>query len=214
MRAGAVAITVGTADVGTGNEYPFGTSSGNEYQQVYNSASFPGAMVIDQVSFFLTQFTNPRYDRWATGDYSFYLSTTAVAVNQLSPGDFHANLGPDNALFGTYHLSGSVPHGQINFLGTGFDYDPNEGNLLLTILVANQIAGQDSFVYLDAMIGDAGNLTSRQDNYGYGTSGFGLITSFHGTPAIQSVPDGGSTILLLGFGFLSLAVFAFKRQRK
>lgn len=82
---------------------------------------------------------------------------------------------------------------------------------MLTIVVANQIAGQEGYVFLDAMMGDADALTSRVSNFGAGTSGFGLVTAFSGP---SSVPDGGSTILLLGFGFICLGLFAFKQKRQ
>jgi hypothetical protein len=197
---GASAITIGTA---TGaNEFPFGTSGGDYYQQIYNQADFSGPISIGQISFFLTDFL--AADTWANGDYSFYLSTTTAALNSAVA----YTPGANNQLFGSFVLGGAVPLGQINFNGAAFNYNPGQGNLLLTISVADQVAGQDGLVYLDAMNDDSGTLFSRYYNYGSGTAGYGLVTAFNG--GSSSVPDASSALGLLSGACIALGALRRK----
>jgi len=196
IGAGAQSVTVGTADPGSGNEFPFGDGIGTDYEQVYNSTDFSGTLLINQISFFNTQY-GAGTSSWSPGTYAFYLSTTAAAVNNLVGSDEGAN----NQLFGTYNLSGAVPSPQIVFNGTGFNYDPNQGNLLLDIQITGR-NGASSTVFMDAMNGDAGTLMSRWYNYGSGAESFGLVTEF--ADAGNIVPDGGSTLMLLSGGSLCL----------
>jgi len=199
-------VLIGTAT--DGNEFPFGTSAGNDYEQIYKKSDFSAPIDINEISFFLTLFTVPGFDTWATGDYSFYLSTTTTPVNQLVGNDEGAN----NQLFGTFDLSGAVPYGQINFTGTPFNYDPSQGNLLLDIKVTGQVPGQSSLVFLDAMDGDAGGIFSRLYNFGTGTKNYGLVTEFNGTPGTSSasVPDPASSLGLLSGACLVLGALRRK----
>ena len=203
VSASAASVTIGTANPGDGNEFPFGLGfGGSDYEQVYNASNFSGSMAINEISFFNTAF-NPGGGTWADGTYSFYLSTTSVAVGALVGNDE----GADNALFGSFTLSGSVPAGQISFSGNAFNYDPTLGNLLLDI----KISGHDGTgnLFLDAMNGNSGTLMSRKFDFGGGDSGYGLVTEF-GTNGGGHVPEGGSTLALLSM--ISVGLVALRRK--
>jgi len=193
-------IVIGTADPGSGNEFPFGDGVGNNYEQVYNQSDFSGPITINQISFFNTQFF-PGASTWSPGTYSFYLSTTA-AFNTLTGSDE----GSDNQLFGTFVLSGAVPSPQINFDGTAFNYNPANGNLLLDIQSSTSGSG---FVFLDAMNGDAGTLFNRWYNANSDTENgdvsdsWGLVTGFNDVSS-SSVPDGSSALVLLSGACMAL----------
>jgi hypothetical protein len=204
--ASAQSITIGTADPGNGNEFPFGDGLGNNYEQVYNQTDFSGSILINQISFFNTQF-NPGASTWAPGTYNFYLSTTS-AFGTLTGSDEGAN----NQLFGSFTLSGMVPSPTITFSGTGFNYNPADGNLLLDIQSTKSGSG---FAFLDAMNGDAGTLFNRWYNYSSSTENgtfsdsWGLVTEF-GSATTATVPDASS-----GLGLLSgvcLALGALRRK--
>jgi len=195
--ASAGSLTIGTQS--GGNEFPFGDGLGNNYEQVYNQSDFSSPITITDISFFDTV-DGSTPTTWAPGTYTFYLSTT-TAFNNLTGSDE----GADNQLFGSFTLSGAVPSPEITFNGTGFNYNPANGNLLLDIQSVTTGSGT---AYLDAMNGDAGTLFNRWYNNnsavenGPFSDGWGLVTAFSYGP--QSVPDGSSALVLLSGACMAL----------
>ena len=120
---------VGTTD-GT-NCIPFSCSVDHfvsTYQQVYSSSSFYGITAFNLISFSLGQ--GGTLD---SGTYVIDFSYTPKAVDGLSDASPSANIGADETLFGSFVLPGGTAPSTLSFEGTTFDYDPTQGNLLMTI---------------------------------------------------------------------------------
>lgn len=187
-------ITVGApADVDTGNCFPFGCGSGTRYQQVYAASSFSSPFTITDVSFFNTEFAAGNLN---SGTFDLYVSTTSAAVDALSS-TMDDNVGSDNALFGSFALSGGLVPSTLTFTGTGFGYDPTLGNLLLDFRFGT-LSHTGNIAFLDARNGSAGGVFSRMEDFGTGDSeaGWGLVTGFN--VASTTVPEPSSALLLLG----------------
>lgn len=206
----ADSVLIGAPATGA-NSFPFGginAAVGDRYQQVYNSALFSGPISINDITFFHTNF--PIGDMLDTADYVISLSTTSAAVNGLDTVNFDANLGADNTLFLSTHLSGIIGS-TLDLMGNTYNYDPSQGNLLLDIKKSNSLG--DGTVFLDARNGDFGTDSSRAHDFGTGFEGFGLVTEFSG-PGNNVVPEAGTLLsfggLLFGLGGLALR----RRNRK
>lgn len=195
----ATVLIIGApGDANSGNCYPFGCSGGSEYQQVYASSNFTGLITINDIEFYMN---NSPGGNLNSGTYTFSLSTTTVAVDNLDTTNFANNVGSDNALFGTYTLGGAAPS-LLVFNGTSFTYNPANGNLLLDIQ-AN--ITQEGGSFYDARNGDASGLFSRAHDFGSGFAGYGLVTGFSTT-----IPE-PTTLALLGLG---LAGMTFSKRCK
>ena len=105
---------------------------------------------------------------------------------------FDANLGADNAPFASVYLSGSSPD-ILTFTGGPFFYNPAAGNLLLDIRITQDGAQPDGAIAAYAINGSASGVFSRYDNFGTGTLGIGLVTTF----GFDTVPDAANSALLL-----------------
>ena len=115
----------------TGICIPFGCDNfgpSTTYQQVYANTAFPNPTTIRTISFFNTLSPTGSV---LYANYQISLSTTSKAVGQLST-NFAENIGGDSQVFYSGILSGS-PTGQFNIFGSGFNYNPTLGNLLLDI---------------------------------------------------------------------------------
>jgi hypothetical protein len=207
----AQSVTIGNPpDSGNGNSFPFGFSIA-AYQQVYAAGDFSGPITINGLSFFNTAFTAGSIQ---TATYNIQLSTTSAPVNGLS-NTFAANLGADNTMVFLGTLSGAAaPNFTIST--TPFNYQPANGNLLLTIFKTN-ITGPNSSVFLDARNGTAAGLFSRKyafsstttaENAGF-DSNWGIVTRFNAS----AVPEPGTLALLFGSG-MTVTLFAARRLRR
>ncbi|KAF0216010.1 MAG: hypothetical protein FD174_3903 [Geobacteraceae bacterium] len=210
VPAMATTVTVGApGDPGNGNAFPFGgtisPNPGTRYQQVYNSSLFPGLMTINEISFFNTQH-NPGQASFDTATYEIHLSTTPQPVNGLDTVNFDDNVGDDDQLFFT-GVIGGVMGMRITFVGVGFSYDPEEGNLLLDILKSGSLS--DGNAFLDARNGTFGDDSSRAHDFGSEFEEWGLVTEFSDGQNNNVVPE-PSTFLLLGAGLVGVGLLRKK----
>ena len=102
----------------------------------------------------------------------------------------------DQTAFGTYVLGGGVTPSTLTFTGNTFDYDPTQGNLLMTIVISGASDVADGYYDAD----NTGSVTSRA-YFGttQGADSTGLVTGFNDV----GVPEPGS-LLLLGSVLLGL----------
>jgi hypothetical protein len=191
------AVLVG-APGSSNNCFPFGCTTGNIYQQVYNQSNFGAPLTITGLTFFHTGYAGS--DNLNTGTYSISLSTTLTPVNGLDTTDFDSNRGADNALFFTGSLPATVAFGSsFTLAGSPFAYNPSLGNLLVDMRISGIGPGG---IYLDAR-SDAGTIFSRAHNFSSsGFASYGLVTQFE-TDAV-AVPEPATWSLLsaslLGLG--------------
>jgi hypothetical protein len=158
------------------NSLPFGANGDGVYQQVYSSSLFSGPIKITGLSFFIGEYTVPPNVGFVSGTYAVSLSTTSVAVGALDPNNMGANLGDDDKTV----FSGSL-NGGMTIDVKPFNYNPSQGNLLLTIEITNGSSGVPGGNFWRAAF-DTG--TSRAYNFpwGGGADNIGLTTLFTFVP--------------------------------
>jgi len=152
-------------------------------QQVYSAGLFPGPVEITGVSFFADPTST---DTGWTGNSTWQMS---LSTSQNGPGTlsrtFSANVGANNAVFGSLTPSGSPNAGApVSFSGS-FDYNPASGPLLVnTQLVSGPLVGTEHLA-----AGYNPGLTDRavsQSGYtfadGVNQGGYILQTEFEFTP--------------------------------
>ena len=176
-------ITVGVNNVG--NAFPFGGpfagNPGTQYQEAYSSSLFSGPISITGIDFFLAT-AGTLY----AGTYTFSFSSVTSDVNSLSNINLNSNLGSNNQVFDVVTIApGTTAPSTLTFTGTPFTYNPGSGNLLLNIQIANPSAGT---AYFEDGGGSGPSTISRDQNFGTGTSGFGLVTQFDFT-STAAVPE-------------------------
>jgi hypothetical protein len=203
----ATTIIIGQpGDAGTGNCFPFGCSTGSRYQQMYNAALFPSPLLINQLQFFNTQFAAGT-GVVETANYAIHLSATAAAVNALDTSNFGANVGANDALFFNGVLGGPIGGTTFTIDGTGFLYNPADGNLLLDIFKTGGSANGN--VFFDARNGTFGTDSSRAHNFGSEFANWGLVTGFS-DDGLAPVPEPATLTLLAPV----LAWAAWRRHRR
>lgn len=175
----ATQAIIGPENFYIANGLPFGAFGDGIYQQVYASSLFDGPIKITGLSFFIGEYTVPPNLGFVSGTYTVSLSTTSVAVGALDPYNMDANVGADDKTV----FSGTL-NGGMTIDVKPFVYDPSEGNLLLTVEVANRLSGIPSVG--NFWRADQGTGTSRAFNFsgaGVGADNIGLVTLFTFVPA-------------------------------
>jgi len=205
----ASSLTIGEPPlVATGNCDPFGCPvffGLGTYQQVYASSAFAGESTITGLTFYNTQVTdggNP-----AAGAYDLSLSYSNHNPGDLDITNPNDNISSDSQSF----FSGSLPpvfQNTLDFMGTPFDYNPADGNLLLTITVTDA-SDRLPTLYLD----EASQTTQTSDAYfgtvnGGNTTG-GLVTGFTVVSGVVATPEPGSLLFMLG----GISLIAYRRRR-
>jgi hypothetical protein len=156
-------ITIGNND--GGNCYPylcFASDGGTAYQQQFRAGAFTGPIDIGSFSLF-------HDPTWANGSavmdpatFVITFATSAVPFRNMSP-NFADNLGPDAAVFGTYHFQGQMPE-VLTIAGTSFHYDPANGDLLMSLAVTSD--GGSGCPYCTGFLADqTGTDTLRSFSY-------------------------------------------------
>ena len=168
------------------------------YQQIYNSGAFSGAIDIGSISFYNTYSDGGVSQGIAQMDYTIYLAVTGQSVPDGS-------LPSGDVLFVSGHLAGqNFPFGStLSFSGTPFAYDPSAGNLELTVVVSSE-SGPTSGGYTFLDFEDGGGPFSRWCPGCGSNSGYGLVTGFDAGTGTGTVPE-PATPLLLGIGIVAIA---------
>lgn len=202
LSASAAGIVVGApADVGTGNCFPFGCTSGDRYQQMYSASAFSGPISINSITFYNTAYSPGTI---VEGTYIFRLSTSPLTVLTIDTTSFAANVGADEALFALAFLSGPA-YPSFTVSGTSFAYDPSKGDLLMDITASYSGSGS---VFLDSRNNGSGTgIVSRYHNYGCCFEGWGLVTGFNVGGAVPEP----ATVALIPAG---LAGLMYLRRRR
>jgi hypothetical protein len=206
-----------------GSSFPFNEPSPMRYQQLYSSTQFAGCGKIIQVKF--------RYDGFRTGgsvtypDILIQLSTTTVTAGTIST-TFAANIGPNVITVYDGELSFSAPtcsgepcpFNNTITLQTPFNYNPNNGNLLLDITKQDS----PSYVLFDA-VDDEPFITLSVFNNGNANAetgqldSDGLVTQFVCEPVVTNVPtlsEWGLISLAVVLGIMGIVGFMVMRRRK
>jgi len=199
----AHALVIGVADAE--NSIPFGSTAGGfVYQQIYNHTDFSSSISIGEITFYDS--INPGGVA-RTGNFDIYLSTTALPVgNSLGiPANF-----PNSV---TKVFSGDLPsvsNGRLDFgnLLTSFNYDPTQGNLLLTILAFGTGESFSNPLRLDVDT-NAGSIFSR--NVAGDPSHIGLVTGFN-DPLVAAIPE-PSTWAMMILGFAGVGFMAYRKKK-
>jgi len=211
IQAGTVTVGL-PVDAKTGNCIPFGCAAGvigtfTEYQEIYASSAFPSGGLITGISFFNTQEPAGSID---SATYTFWLSTTSVSVGGLSS-TLSSNIGPDNTQFFSGVLSGPITGGVFTVIGTPFDYNPANGNLLLDILISNPTSIGGSSVFLDESGASPATTQRAYIDGGVSSAGSGgLVTQFTLAPVSISVPEPSTW----GLGSISLLLLTIAGRRR
>lgn len=210
----ASAITI-TAD-GSGQALPGDCTFACtlRYQQIYASEIFSEPVTIERIDFLAS-----NGDFWGRdARYEARFSVVANGVNNLT-GDLDANVGSNEARFELRRFTGSVlPDDFFGFAGS-YDYDPQQGDLLVDIVRVGGLSGGPEVYYNTAS--NTGNEYSRAYSFtslSTGNAGplYGNVTRFTVTPLpVESAPTVPlpASLPLLALGLASLHVLHRRKAK-
>jgi hypothetical protein len=168
-------------------------------------------MVINELIFYQNELNGPLV--LANGVFDISLSTTTAAVNGLSTTSFYDNLGANNKLVYSAVLPAMTGNELIIHLSSNFLYNPNFGNLLMTVSSINfSTAPTDGFFQKDQ---DPSGPMSRPILNGLGdieAQDLGRITGIGFVPPGQVPLPAALPLFATGLGALGL--LGWRRKRK
>ena len=218
---GQTTIYPGGPEGDSASAYPFNSTTGARYQQVYSGAALdfhPGGAWITDIVFRLDSGAGRSFGT-TLQDIQINLSTTPAGEGSLSP-VFVGNVGANDTIVfdrGSMRISGIWSPGTspqqfaiVLSLPRPFFYNPAEGNLLLDI---RDFSGNGPDIPpFDATsnIDGVGRVFASDVNALSGSADVtGLMTAFN----FSTVPE-PSTVSLVGFGVVVLGVIKFRQRRK
>lgn len=207
--ASAASLVIGAGT--SSNCFPFGCGgpASAKYQQVYNTTGFSGPISITAVQFELD--TQRGTGPVNLGNYTLSVSTTSAMVDGLST-IFASNIGGDNTQVFNGNLASSF-NGTLLTLNfsTPSTYNPTGGNLLLDFVISNPT--NSSTIFFRADNGNAGGVYSRMQNFGGGSTGYGLRTTFIFDNAVAAVPEPATwATMLIGFAIVG-GTLRYRRRK-
>lgn len=213
---------------GNGNNiFPFSTDLAQRYQQIYDSSQFSSGGNIEQLKFRLEQ-GRAGFNSETIPNILIQLSTTTTTPATLS-NVYANNAGSDvtTVFDGALTISaadcaagGPCPFDIVINLQTPFNYDPDQGNLLLDVTNIEPVTS--SITAFDA-VEDAQSITRRVFNNVIADTGIvgdiGLVTQFvfvdvPPPPTITNVPTLSEWGLIAMAGILGIAGFIVIRRRQ
>lgn len=134
-------ITVGSFD--DGNCYPylcFASDGGMVYQEQFRAGAFSGPIDITQMSLFHDIYADSGAALMDPATFQVTLATSNVAFGSMGA-TYQDNIGADAVVFGTYHFQGTMPDVLTIVGATPFNYNPANGDLILSLLVTSDGPG-------------------------------------------------------------------------
>jgi hypothetical protein len=199
----AHALLIGTADT-TNSVFNNPGTFGAYFQQVYNSSSFNSSININEITFYNSLSSSGAP---AAGVFDIFLSVSNANIATFDTSNSTTTPYYSSSFTQVYH--GTLPPisgGKLDLnLSSAFNYDPTQGNLLLTIRNNDYSSGNGLF--LDADLNNP-NINWRMSSYPYDFNE-GLVTGFN----VSAVPE-PSTWAMMILGFAGVGFMAYRRESK
>lgn len=197
----ANALVIGTADDGNSVFNSPGTF-GYYFQQIYNSSSFSSPISISEITFYNSKYPGGTP---AAGSFDIFLSTSNAPIATFDTSNSTTTPYYDASFTQVYHGTlPSISNGKLDInLSTAFNYNPSQGNLLLTVRNNDLSSGNNLFLDADK---NNGIMNWRMSSYGYDFNE-GLVTGFNVAP----VPE-PSTWAMMILGFVGVGFMAYRRR--